>query len=192
MRLVISSASGHSKGSRHSARQNQNYTVSLYNSEERGGQGELDETQRNWRAGTLTRRTRSEKCGRSLRADMSGHCMAIRDPDHRRDARPDIRHPDRKSSERPGDRCARILSGFALAIVIGVCCYSTAFGQGTPEQRAACTPDVLRLCGNHIPDAGRITACLKQERFLLSKQCRNVLFPRPAAARERGRSLRQE
>ncbi len=33
--------------------------------------------------------------------------------------------------------------------------------RGTPEEQAACRPDVLKLCGPEIPNVGRITQCLR-------------------------------
>lgn len=45
----------------------------------------------------------------------------------------------------------------------------------TPDERAACTPDVMRLCASHVPDAGAITACLRQQRASLSTACRGVM-----------------
>jgi hypothetical protein len=59
----------------------------------------------------------------------------------------------------------------ALALVLVA---PAALAQGTPEQRAACTPDVLRLCSADIPDVGRITACLKRERARVSLACRQA------------------
>jgi hypothetical protein len=47
-----------------------------------------------------------------------------------------------------------------------------SFSQGTPEQRQACTPDVLRLCSAFIPNADEITVCLGERNALLSDACR--------------------
>ena len=41
--------------------------------------------------------------------------------------------------------------------------------------RAACTPDVMRLCAAHIPNVTAITACLRQQRPSLSAGCRLVM-----------------
>jgi hypothetical protein len=62
--------------------------------------------------------------------------------------------------------------------------------RGTLEQQLACTPDVLRLCGEHIPDANRIVACLRQNTPQLSGSCRAVFesndrVPEPAASPRR-------
>jgi hypothetical protein len=54
---------------------------------------------------------------------------------------------------------------------------------GTEEQRAACTPDVFRLCGAEIPDADKIVACLKREHPRLSVACQQVFNTPPAAKR---------
>ncbi|WP_018261745.1 hypothetical protein [Methylobacterium sp. WSM2598] len=50
-----------------------------------------------------------------------------------------------------------------------------AFAQGTAQQRAACTPDVWRLCASAIPNIGAITSCLRRESANLSPACRTVM-----------------
>jgi hypothetical protein len=70
----------------------------------------------------------------------------------------------------------QILSGAAaLAIWLGADAFAAA--QGTDRQREACTPDVFRLCGAYIPDADRITACLRGNGARLSRPCYDVFFP---------------
>ena len=54
--------------------------------------------------------------------------------------------------------------------------------EGTPEQRSACQGDAFRLCSNFIPDADRITACLRQNEARLSKECRAVFSADPTGA----------
>ncbi|HLH12407.1 MAG TPA: hypothetical protein VKV77_11080 [Methylovirgula sp.] len=44
----------------------------------------------------------------------------------------------------------------------------------TAEQRAACTPDALRLCSSEIPDVGKIVACMQAKMASLSPACRAV------------------
>ena len=46
--------------------------------------------------------------------------------------------------------------------------------RGTWEQQMACTPDVMRLCSDQIPDTNRIVACLRQNTALLGSSCRAV------------------
>lgn len=38
----------------------------------------------------------------------------------------------------------------------------------------ACTPDVMRLCSDQIPDVNRIVACLRQNTPSLGNSCRAV------------------
>jgi hypothetical protein len=84
-------------------------------------------------------------------------------------------------------RAHRIMS-FAVSICCGIAVQSAAFSQeyrGTWEQQMACTPDVWRLCGAHIPDADRIVACLRRNTPQLSERCRAV-FDQSAESRRRG------
>ena len=43
------------------------------------------------------------------------------------------------------------------------------------QQREACTPDVMRLCNDFVPDIPQIVACLKRERQNLSPACAVVV-----------------
>jgi hypothetical protein len=45
----------------------------------------------------------------------------------------------------------------------------------TAEQRAACAPDVYRLCSSDIPNVGKIIVCMKREKSNLSPACRAVV-----------------
>lgn len=77
-------------------------------------------------------------------------------------------------------RAERVGLSIALAMGGWLGAHAPAFSQqnqGTPEQQAACTPDVFRLCGAMIPDADRITACLRQNTPQLSGPCRAVFEP---------------
>lgn len=68
----------------------------------------------------------------------------------------------------------------ALAIAL---CATAATAEVTSMQRAACTPDVFRLCSSDVPNVGKITACLRRERTSLSPSCRSVMdeADKPAA-----------
>jgi hypothetical protein len=69
----------------------------------------------------------------------------------------------------------RITMG-SVAVALTLATRSTSsFAIGTAEQRAACTPDVFRLCSSEIPNIPRIVACLKQQRPNLSKPCQSVM-----------------
>jgi hypothetical protein len=50
----------------------------------------------------------------------------------------------------------------------------------TSAERAACKPDVFRLCASEIPNVGRIVACMKRERSKLSPACAAVVHARLA------------
>ena len=64
----------------------------------------------------------------------------------------------------------------AMALVFALATWSTSsFAIGSAEQRAACTPDVFRLCSSAIPNVDRIVACLKQQKPNLSKPCQAVM-----------------
>ena len=66
-------------------------------------------------------------------------------------------------------------------------------GGRTPEQRAACEPDAMRLCLNAIPDVSRVALCLAQNKKQLSSACA-VVFNRPrgaSATRERQENIQK-
>jgi hypothetical protein len=47
------------------------------------------------------------------------------------------------------------------------------------KAREACTPDVMRLCNDYVPDIPDIVACLKRQRANLSPACGEI-FAVPA------------
>jgi hypothetical protein len=64
-----------------------------------------------------------------------------------------------------------------LSLAIATGAFSSAYAEeyrGTWEQQMACTPDVMRLCGDKIPDVNRIVACLRQNTASLGNSCRAV------------------
>lgn len=66
----------------------------------------------------------------------------------------------------------KILTGPAL--LFAALASVPALAQGTPAQRAACTPDAFRLCAGEIPNVDRITACMRREKSRLSDACKLV------------------
>ena len=60
------------------------------------------------------------------------------------------------------------LFGLALAFASS----PAAAQQWTPEQRAACEPDAMRLCNQYVPDVQRVSACMSHYRRYLSPACR--------------------
>jgi hypothetical protein len=61
----------------------------------------------------------------------------------------------------------------ALAMTTSTMTAGSAFAQ-SQEDQAACTPDVMRLCQQDIPDQGRIIACLVRSKLQLSPACSGV------------------
>ena len=47
--------------------------------------------------------------------------------------------------------------------------------QGTPEERAACAPDVQKFCEKALPDTMRVLGCLQANRSRISAACNRVL-----------------
>jgi hypothetical protein len=69
---------------------------------------------------------------------------------------------------RPIAAAAAVLLGLALTLAS----WPAAAQQWTPQQRAACEPDAMRLCQQHISDIGRVRACMSHYRRYLSPACR--------------------
>jgi hypothetical protein len=47
--------------------------------------------------------------------------------------------------------------------------------QGTPQERAACAPDVRKFCKSANEDTMRVLACLQANRAKISAACNKVL-----------------
>lgn len=74
-------------------------------------------------------------------------------------------------------RIHRIVLGLGMALGSALVAGQAALAdpyRGTWEQQMACTGDVWRLCSDQIPDANRITACLRRKTPNLSDGCRAV------------------
>ena len=56
----------------------------------------------------------------------------------------------------PMKAAAAVLLGLALTVAS----WPAAAQQWTPQQRAACEPDAMRLCQQYISDIGRVRACM--------------------------------
>src|ERR1700740_3670919 len=65
---------------------------------------------------------------------------------------------------------------------------SSAFAQGTPQQRAACRPDVAKFCKGKGEDPGVLLQCLEDNKDKISEKCRHVIAendtPAPAAEKK--------
>jgi hypothetical protein len=64
------------------------------------------------------------------------------------------------------------------AIVVAIALSSAYAGAslalGSDDQRAACTPDVFRLCSSEIPNVDHIVVCLNVKKASLSQACKAV------------------
>ena len=68
-----------------------------------------------------------------------------------------------------------IFGAVAGALAILSVAGSTPASAQAPDAAERCTPDVMRLCSEYIPDANRIVGCLKAKRRQLSPSCRSAL-----------------
>ena len=63
--------------------------------------------------------------------------------------------------------------------------YAASREVGTEEQRAACTPDVFRLCSSEIPNVDHILVCMTVKKASLSPACKAVFVPVKATKDQR-------
>ena len=47
-----------------------------------------------------------------------------------------------------------------LGLVLACTSLPARAQQWTPQQRAACEPDAMRLCNQYVPDVQRVSACM--------------------------------
>jgi hypothetical protein len=62
-------------------------------------------------------------------------------------------------------------AGLMLAMALFAALLPGTAHAYTAEQQQACTPDAFRLCGDAVPDVGRVTACMIRNRSQLSPGC---------------------
>lgn len=80
-------------------------------------------------------------------------------------------------------KSSNLHSRLLLAAASGLMVLAIALPGATPAAAQAsdaadrCTPDVMRLCSEFIPDADRIVVCLKAKRKQLSPSCMSALQP---------------
>jgi hypothetical protein len=65
----------------------------------------------------------------------------------------------------------------ALSATLLLAALATPATAETAAERAACRPDVYRLCAGEIPSRTRIVACLARKRSQLSPACAEVFRP---------------
>jgi len=67
------------------------------------------------------------------------------------------------------------MAGVLTALIVAAGAKPAAAQASDASDR--CTPDVMRLCNEFIPDADRIVACLKAKRRQLTPTCLTALQP---------------
>jgi hypothetical protein len=83
------------------------------------------------------------------------------------------------------------LSGALLSAAAGTLALLLVAGPTPAAAQASdaadrCTPDVMRLCSEHVPDADRIVQCLKVKRKQLSPSCASALQPQSGSKSSAG------
>ena len=68
----------------------------------------------------------------------------------------------------------RVQTCVSLALLCATISPAPSFSHETLAHRRACTPDVLRLCSEFIPNADEITICLREKNAELSDACRTA------------------
>ena len=71
-----------------------------------------------------------------------------------------------------------LLSAAAGTLAMLLVAGPTPAAAQAPDAADRCTPDVMRLCSEFVPDADRIVRCLKVKRRQLSPSCSSALQPR--------------
>ena len=74
----------------------------------------------------------------------------------------------------------------AVLFVVG----STPASAQAPDAAERCTPDVMRLCSEFVPDADRIVKFLKVKRPQLSPSCASALQPK-GGGKAKGKSKKR-
>jgi hypothetical protein len=93
----------------------------------------------------------------------------------------------RKFFQKPFQEFNPMRKLMALVFILATAGPLAAFAQ-SQEDQMACTPDVMRLCQQDIPDTSRIVACLVRSKLQLSPAC-SVVFSRTRTASVRKTKL---
>jgi len=70
----------------------------------------------------------------------------------------------------------KIRTAGLAAVIATLLASSSAFAEGTAEQRAACVGDAFRYCSSEIPNIAKITSCMRANFFKLVPGCRTVFL----------------
>jgi hypothetical protein len=93
----------------------------------------------------------------------------------------------------PNMELLAILTRYARVVMLVMAFPSTSFAfVVTAEQRAACAPDVYRLCSSDIPNVGKIIVCMRREKPNLSPACRAVVEAAEQAVATRSMAILED
>jgi hypothetical protein len=81
-----------------------------------------------------------------------------------------------------------LLSAAAGTLAVLLVAGATPASAQSPDAADRCTPDVMRLCSEFVPDADRIVHCLKVKRRQLSPSCLSALQPAGGSKSKKKRS----
>ena len=81
-----------------------------------------------------------------------------------------------------------LLSAAAGTLAMLLIAGPTPAAAQAPDAADRCTPDVMRLCSEFVPDADRIVKCLKAKRRQLSPSCSSALQPQASSKKKKKRS----
>lgn len=83
-----------------------------------------------------------------------------------------------------------ILGAAAVALAGLFVAGATPAAAQAPDAAERCTPDVMRLCSEFVPDADRIVKCLKVKRRQLSPSCSTALKPKASKTASKSKRKR--
>jgi hypothetical protein len=84
----------------------------------------------------------------------------------------------------------RLCAATGLAVGLLVTASVTPASAQAANAADLCTPDVMRLCSEFVPDADQIVVCLKIKRRQLSAECLGALSPKARKRRAHHRVLK--
>ena len=79
----------------------------------------------------------------------------------------------------------------ALATILLVAGSAPARAQAAGNAEDLCTPDVMRLCNDFIPDRDKITVCLRKKFRAVSKECRDAMRSYGGGGKGKGKHHRR-
>jgi hypothetical protein len=83
-----------------------------------------------------------------------------------------------------------LLSAAAGTLAVLLIAGPTPAAAQAPDAADRCTPDVMRLCSEFVPDADRIVKCLKVKQRQLSPSCSSALQPAKGSSKSKKKRSR--